>query len=273
MRCLTFEAVVHRPPRRRLAPANGIGGGKQLLWRMCGGFGRGITRIGFSQSQRHRHPAEARRSGAGVRHPHHPGGADPPLALDRARPVPGDLDHPVDPDPDDGAVHPGAAGILLVPDRAVDRDHAAAVAQPRLDAADPFARSRGNGRRRPRHRGVRQFRDGRQFRDRDYRLRDPGDRQFRRHHQGLGTHRRSGGALPPRRHAGQADGDRRRPLRRPDRREDRKGPPQGAGGRKRLLRRHGRRLEIRARRRGRGTAGGVHQHHRRHHHRRRAAEP
>ena len=49
--------------------------------------------------------------------------------------------------------------------------------------------------------------------------------------------------------------------------------PQGAGRRKRLLRRHGRRLEIRARRRGRGPAGRVHQHHRRHHHRRRPAGP
>jgi flagellar biosynthesis protein FlhA len=76
-------------------------------------------------------------------------------------------------------------------------------------------------RRRPRHRGVRQLRDGRQFRHRHHRVRDPGDRELRRHHQGLGPHRRSRGALPPRRHAGQADGDRRRPLRRPDRREGR----------------------------------------------------
>ena len=39
----------------------------------------------------------------------------------------------------------------------------------------------------------------------------------------------------------------------------------------RILRRHGRRLEIRARRRDRGPAGGVHQHHRRHDHRHRPA--
>ena len=44
-----------------------------------------------------------------------------------------------------------------------------------------------------------------------------------------------------------------------------------ARGRIRLLRRHGRRLEIRARRRHRRPAGGVHQHHRRHDHRHRAA--
>ena len=77
----------------------------------------------------------------------------------------------------------------------------------------------GTGRRRPRHPGVRQFRHGRQFRHRHHRVHDPGDRQFRGHHQGLRPHRRSRGALSPRLHAGQADGDRRRPQRRPDRRE------------------------------------------------------
>ena len=38
-----------------------------------------------------------------------------------------------------------------------------------------------------------------------------------RHHQGFGPHRRSRGALQPRRHARQADGDRRRSQRRPHR--------------------------------------------------------
>ena len=51
-----------------------------------------------------------------------------PLPVARAGSVPGDLDHGVDPDPDDLAVHPGAAGILGVSDRAADLDHAAAVA-------------------------------------------------------------------------------------------------------------------------------------------------
>ena len=73
--------------------------------------------------------------------------------------------------------------------------------------------------------------------------------------------------------AGQADGDRRRSFRRPDRRKDRQGAPQGAGRRKRLLRRHGRCLEVRPRRRRRGPADRVHQRHRRHHHRRRPARP
>ena len=39
------------------------------------------------------------------------------------------------------AVHPGAARILVVPDHPADLDHAAAVAQPRLDPADPVARA------------------------------------------------------------------------------------------------------------------------------------
>ena len=85
----------------------------------------------------------------------------------------------------------------------------------------------GTRRRRPRHRGLRQLRDGRQFRHRHHRVRDPGDRELRGHHQGLGPHRRSRGALPPRRHARQADGDRRRSLGRPDRREGRQGAAQG----------------------------------------------
>ena len=159
----------------------------------------------------------------------------------------------------------------VVPDRAADLDDAAPCAQPRLDAPDPGARPRGHRGRRPRHRGVRQFRDERQLRDRHHRVHDPGDRELRGHHQGLGPHRRSRGALQPRRHAGQADGDRRRSLGRPDQRERRAHAPQAPGGRERLLRRDGRRLEIRARRRDRGPAGRVHQRDRRHDHRHRAA--
>ena len=47
--------------------------------------------------------------------------------------------------------------------------------------------------------------------------------------------------------------------------------PQGPGRRKRLLRRHGRCLQIRARRRHRRPPDRLHQHHRRHDHRHRAA--
>ena len=53
----------------------------------------------------------------------------------------------------------------------------------------------GTERRRPRHRGLRRIRDGRQFRHRNHRLRHPGDREFHRHHQGLGPHRRGRSAV------------------------------------------------------------------------------
>ena len=140
VRCLTFETVALRPPRRRLAPAAGMSRGEAAtMVDVTAGQGAGSAER-LSQPRRNRQHPEARRHRAGVRHPHHPGGADPAAALDRARPVSGDLDHAVDPDPDDVAVHPGAAGILRVPDRPADLDHAAAVAQPRLDAADPVAR-------------------------------------------------------------------------------------------------------------------------------------
>ena len=51
----------------------------------------------------------------------------------------------------------------------------------------------------------------------------------------------------------------------------REGAAQGPGGRILVLRRHGRRLEVRARRRHRRPADHLHQHRRRHHHRRRPA--
>ncbi len=219
----------------------------------------------------HERSVQARRHRARDRRDDHPGRADPAAAAGAARFRAGDLDHPLGADPDDGAVHPRAARILVVPDDPAHRHDAAARAQPRLDAPDPRARPRRHRRRRSRDRGVRQFRDERQFRDRHHRVHDPGDRELRGHHQGLRPHRRGRGALQPRRHAGQADGDRRRPLGRPDQRAGRAHPPQGTGGRKLLLRRDGRRLEIRARRCDRRPAGRVHQRDRRHDHRHRAA--
>ena len=218
-----------------------------------------------------RRAVQARRPRARGRRDDHPGRPHPAAAGDPARPLPRLLDHPLGADPDDGAVHSHAARVLLLSDRAADRHDAAALAQPRLHAPHPGARPRGHGRRRPRHRSVRQLRDGRQLRHRHHRVHDPGDRELRRHHQGLRPHRRGRGPLQPRRHAGQADGDRRRPLRRPDRGEGRAPPPQAAGRRERLLRRHGRRLEVRARRRHCRPAGRVHQRDRRHDHRHRPA--
>ena len=211
VRCLTFEPAAHRPPRRPLAPVGDNRGGKRQRCRTS----RRVRAAGFQvpEPRRHRHHAQARRSRAGVRRADHPGRADPAAAarcvLDLFLAISITLSILI---LMTVAVHPGAAGILRLSDRAADLDHAAAVAQPGLDPADPVARPRRHRRRRPRHRGVRQFRDGRQFRHRHHRVRHPGDRELRGHHQGLRPHRRSRRALPPGRHARQADGDRRRPL-------------------------------------------------------------
>ena len=82
---------------------------------------------------------------------------------------------------------------------------------------------------------------------------DPAGGELHGHHQGLRPHRRGRRAVQPGRDARQADGDRRRPLRRADRREGGAPPPPRTGGGKRLLRRHGRRGEVRPRRRHRGA--------------------
>jgi hypothetical protein len=67
-------------------------------------------------------------------------------------------------------------------------------------------------------RGVRQLHHAGQLRDRPDRVRDPGDRELRGDHQGLGPHRGGLGALLAGRHARQADGDRRRSVGGTDRR-------------------------------------------------------
>jgi hypothetical protein len=63
---------------------------------------------------------------------------------------------------------------------------------------------------------------------RHHRLCDPADRQFHRYYKGFRPYCRSRGALHPRCHARQADGDRRRSLGRPHRREGRQATPQRA---------------------------------------------
>ena len=127
--------------------------------------------------------------------------------------------------------------------------------------------SGGDGRR-LHHRRLRAAGDGRRLRHRHHRLSHPRHDQLPRHHQGRDAYRRSRRALHARRHPRQADGDRRRPLRRADRREDRAAAPARARGGKRLLRLDGRRLEIRARRRDRRPHHSRRQHLRRNRHRR-----
>ena len=68
--------------------------------------------------------------------------------------------------------------------------------------------------RRPRGRGVRRLPDGRRRGDRPDPVRHPAGGELHGHHQGLRPHRRGGGAVQPGCHARQADGDRRRTVRR-----------------------------------------------------------
>ncbi len=121
-----------------------------------------------------------------------------------------------------------------------------ALAERGLDAPDPAGRLRG-----PYHRSLRQFRRARQLRGRAGRVPDPGAHQFHRHHQGRRPHRGSRRALHVGRVARQTNGHRRRAERRPDqgRRGPRPPPPRRTGSR--LLRGHGRRQQICARRRHR----------------------
>src|SRR5438270_13331 len=72
-----------------------------------------------------RRPRQARRFGARDRGADHPDGAHPPAAGTAARFLARHLDHPLGADLDDGAVHPHAARILLVPDRSAHFHHAA----------------------------------------------------------------------------------------------------------------------------------------------------
>ena len=115
-------------------------------------------------------------------------------------------------------VHAEAARLRRLPDRAAVHDAAAPVAERRIDARRAARRPH-----RPRcggqgDRGVRPLPRRRQLRGRHRRVRDPDGHQLRGDHEGRGAHRRSRRALHARRDARQADGDRRRPERRPHQR-------------------------------------------------------
>ena len=144
---------------------------------------------------------------------------------------------------------------------------AAAVAERRVDAGRAARRPHRSGRGRPGDRVVRPLPGRRQLRGRHRRVRDPDRDQLHRHHQGRGADRGSVRALHARRDARQADGDRRRPERRPDQR--RAGPQAARGSRagSRVLRLDGRREQVRARRCDRRPADHGDQHRRRADHR------
>ena len=83
----------------------------------------------------------------------------------------------------------------------------------------------GAGGRRKRHRSLRAVRRRRQLRGRIRALPRPHRHPVHRGQPRRGAHRRGHGPLYPRRHAGQADGDRRRPERRHHRRSAGARPP------------------------------------------------
>ena len=215
----------------------------------------------------------ARRHRAGARHYLHPGGADPAHADMAAGYRSRHFHYPFDPHPDDRTVHPAAAGLQHLSHGAVDRHRAQAGAQSCFHPPHPRPRSRRYGSRGKGHRGLRQFRHGRQFRHRHHRLRHIGAGELHRYHQGVRAHRRGRGPVQPRCHARQTDGGRRRPFRRPHRRDRSAAAAQTSGGREHIFRRHGRRRQVRPWRRHSRSADHLHQCHRRHHHRRRPARP
>ena len=205
-------------------------------------------------------PASARRSGADLHDPRHDdlavAGVPARLAVHfQYRAV------------RDGAarqhVHAEAARLRRVPERAAVLHAAAAVAERGIDADRVARRPHRSRCRRPGDRIVRPLPRGRKLRGRYRGVRDPDDHQLHGDHEGRGADCGSGRALHARRHAGQADGDRRRPERRShQRRSGEKAPPAGGAG-SRVLRLHGRRQQVRARRCDRGLADHGDQHRRR----------
>ncbi len=161
---------------------------------------------------------------------------------------------------DDGrGLHAPSARLRDLSHRAVTDDFDAAVAERGLDAGRADAGTHRAGGCRQGDRIVRALRDRRQFRGRPDRVLDPGRDQLRGRDQGCRADRRSGGPLYAGRDAGQADGDRRGPEHRCDRRQGGTPSPHRdlpGGG---FLRRDGRRQQVRAGRRGGRHPDHVHQ--------------
>ena len=198
--------------------------------------------------------------------------AHPAAAAARARFRPGALDHRLGAGADGGDVPRPPARFLQLPHAAAAHHALAAVAE-RRHRRGSSSRTAARARSPPAtwSPAFGGFLMGGDLRDRADRLRHPAGGEFRRHHQGLRPHRRGGRAVQPGCDARQADGDRRRSFGRHYRRTPRARAAQGIGGGKRFLRRHGRRGEIRARRRYRRADHHHHQYPRRHHHRHRPA--
>ncbi|CAA9369175.1 MAG: Flagellar biosynthesis protein FlhA, partial [uncultured Nocardioidaceae bacterium] len=161
---------------------------------------------------------------------------------------------------------PAAAGLRRLPVAAAHRHAVPAGPERLLHAAGAHRRLRGQG-----DRGLRPHRHRRLAGRRPGDLRDPHRGAVRRHHQRRRARGRGRRPLHPRRHARQADGHRRRPQRRPDRRGPGAQAPLRGHRRGRLLRLDGRCLEVRQGRRDRRHHRDAGEPHRRVRHRRHAA--
>ena len=137
-----------------------------------------------------------------------------PLPAFAARPAAGHQHHRFGAGAAVGGAHSAAGAVLGFSQPSAAADAVPSVAEPGQQPPDSAARQRRSGRGRAGDRSLRAVRGGRQLR---CRLRAvsgadrhsvPGGQPWR------GAHRRGHGALHPRCHARQADGDRRRPERR-----------------------------------------------------------
>ena len=214
------------------------------------------------QARQARRPRRRRRRRAGRGDDDHPAAAVPARSRDHAEHL-GRAD-----DRHRDALRAARARLLRLPEPPAAH-HAVPARDQRVRHA-PHAAARRRG---PRRRGVRQLRRRRQRRRRPDHLLHPHRDPVRGHHERRRPRRRGGRALHARRHARQADGDRRRPQHGPDHRRGGAQAPRGdlPGGR--LLRRDGRRLEVRQGRRHGGHPDHADQPRRRHRHRRHAAGP
>ncbi len=162
-----------------------------------------------------------------------------------------------------GVLCVAAGRVRRVSDGAAAGHAAAAGAERRLHARRAAEWAQRPAGCRPRHPVLRGIRHRRQFCRRCRRVHHSDDHQLRRGHQRLRAHLRSERPLHPGCHAGQTDGHRRRSECRPDHpgRSARTAARSALGSG--LLRLHGWRQQVRARRCRRRHPHPVHQHHRR----------
>ncbi len=146
----------------------------------------------------------------------------------------GPVHHGLGPGADGGDLPSPSVGLHVLSHVVAAHDAAASLVERGDDEVDPKS-----WQRRPIggwtcRRRVRRVPDGRGCGDRGDPVRHPARGQFHGDHQGLRPHRRGGGTVQLGRDAGQADGDRRRPVFGADQRGEGARTPQGARGGERI---------------------------------------